>query len=251
MPRQSQPISKVLLDGFYDPECELSRLRGCPHIMRIIWDNIKEYWKDMVEMPVEPPTRPVVWTSNAVEEDPAPSSLFLTPLSFYDPNVYDNKKLPEFVRPYWPMIKACLDPMGTQAWHHIWPLPSEAGKVNYLSIQESWVEPGTAQRRPGLHVDRLGEVKIKQHNSQTCIEGMGSSQQYQYHRQGAGCARYIPSQNMVDIRCVLSGGIYVASSLSSSCRAWNCSFKPEVGGRLHLNYTLQHCYCFSLQAWRY
>ena len=138
------------MDGFYDPECELSRLRGCPHIIRIILDNIKEYWKDMVEMPVEPPPHPVVWTSNAVEEDPTPSSLFLTPLSFNDPYVYGNKKisfpkpsdininimpfivgetfalskLPEFVRPYWPMIKACLDPMGTKAWHHVWPLPS-------------------------------------------------------------------------------------------------------------------------------
>ena len=258
MTGHTNPISKVLLDGLYDQECALSRLRGCQHIMRMIWDNITEYWKEMVEMPI----KPTADTDNPYEdlEESLSSCLYLTPISFHDPDEYDNmeysfpkpsdininmmpfivgetfesSKLPEFVRPYWPMIKACLDPEMSRAWHHMWPkdlIPSEVGKVNYLTIQESWVEPGTSQRRPGLHVDRPGEVKIKQDNSQTCIEGEGSSQPYRFHRWGAGCAHYIPSQDMEDDRFVLRGGIYLASSLPSSSRAWNCSVEPEAVGR--------------------
>ena len=54
MPGQSQPISKVLLDGLYDQESPLSQLRGCQHIMRIIWDNITLFWEEMIEIPVVP-----------------------------------------------------------------------------------------------------------------------------------------------------------------------------------------------------
>ena len=33
-------------------------------------------------------------------------------------------------------------------------LQLDKGKTGYLTIQESWVEPGQCQRRPGLHTDR-------------------------------------------------------------------------------------------------
>merc|ERR1712156_32360 len=36
------PVSKVLLDGLYDPESNLSRLRGCQHVMRLIWEEVLE-----------------------------------------------------------------------------------------------------------------------------------------------------------------------------------------------------------------
>ena len=261
MSGHTNPISKVLLDGLYDQECALSRLRGCQHIMRTIWDNITVYWKELVELPVDPQLDDEQRRYGDVDvEELLPSCLYLTPISSNDPGdheeaeyyfpppsdininmmpfivgeTFESSKLPEFVRPYWPMIKACLDPEMSRAWHHMWPkdlIPSEVGKVNYLTIQESWVEPGTSQRRPGLHVDRPGEVKIKQDNSQTCIEGEGSSQPYRFHRWGAGCAHYIPSQDMEDDRFVLRGGIYLASSLPSSSRAWNCSVEPAAVGR--------------------
>ena len=35
------PVSKVLLDGLYDPESNLSRLRGCQHVMRLIWEEVR------------------------------------------------------------------------------------------------------------------------------------------------------------------------------------------------------------------
>ena len=117
----------------------------------------------------------------------------------------------------------------------MWPrtqFPSEVGKVNYLTIQESWVEEGTSQRRPGLHVDSPGIVKIKDQILDGCHKGRGSSQPYKGHRWGAGCAHQVlehddPGQALL----VCRGGIYMASSVSSSCRAWDCAVKQEVVGR--------------------
>ena len=37
---EQRPISKVLLDGLYDAECPLSQLRGCQHVMKMIWEEV-------------------------------------------------------------------------------------------------------------------------------------------------------------------------------------------------------------------
>jgi len=39
---EQQPISKVLLDGLYDAECPMSQLRGCQHVMKMIWEEVGE-----------------------------------------------------------------------------------------------------------------------------------------------------------------------------------------------------------------
>ena len=152
--------------------------------MRTIWDNITEYWKEMIEMPVEPEiddemrrfgdvdsTESVTScfyltniTHSPDDSFPPPSDININMMPFIVGETFASCKLPEFVRPYWPMILACLNPEMNRAWHHLWnkrDFPSEVGKVNYLTIQESWVEEGTSQRRPGIHVDAPGDVKIK------------------------------------------------------------------------------------------
>jgi len=166
---------------------------------------------------------------------PPASDININMMPFIVGETFSSSKLPESVRPYWPMIKACLHPEMSRAWHHLWPkrlFPSEVGKVNYLTIQESWVEQGASQRRPGLHVDRPGKVKIKNEKQEPYVKGRGSSQPYQGHHWGQGCAHYVPTENMEEDRFVLRGGIYLASSLPSSCRAWNCSVEPAAIGSL-------------------
>ena len=148
-------------------------------------------------------------------------------------------KLPSSVQPYWPMIKACLDPLCLdprleRAWHHLGSkedIPSELGKVNYLTIQESWVEQGSSQRRPGLHVDSPGEVKLRGEENEPGDKGRGSSQPYKGHHWGEGCAHSVPIQGTSDLSYVLRGGIYISSSLQSSSRAWNCSVRHKAVGR--------------------
>ena len=252
MSRNTNPISKVLLDGLYDQESNLSKLRGCPHIMKTIWDMITAYWREMVELPNKPHADEQYGDGNIDVGEILPKYLFLTPLrlrrsrggdySFPPPTdininmmpfivgfTFEKSQLPEFVRPYWDMIEACLYPEMERAWNHMWPkvqIPSEIGKVNFLTIQESWVKTGTTQRRPGLHVDSPGKVKIKNEESDTYIEGDGSSRPYRGHPWGDGCAH----RGQDDV-VILKGGIYLASSVQSSCRAWNCRVEPSAIGR--------------------
>ena len=48
---------------------------------------------------------------------------------------------------------------------------SDLGKVYYLTVQESSVEAGQSQRRPGLHVDRPGQVKMKSESARDVTRG--------------------------------------------------------------------------------
>ena len=59
---------------------------------------------------------------------------------------FETCKLPEFVKPYWPLIKACIEPHFFRKYNDIWPkrgfpnsLPCDIGKVYYLTIQESMI----------------------------------------------------------------------------------------------------------------
>merc|ERR1719450_686157 len=81
------------------------------------------------------------------------------------------------------MIRACLKPEIMRHQWNYWPkniLESDLGKVYYLTIEESFVEAGSSQRRPGLHVDRPGDVKLRR--------GKGAGHGYYGHRWGSGCA---------------------------------------------------------------
>jgi len=259
MPGQSQPISKVLLDGLYDQDSPLSQLRGCQHIMRMIWNNITLFWEEMIEIPVVPDLTEDQLRYGCVDSDegfppccyltpvstdgcsfPPPSDININMMPFIVGETFASCKLPSSVQPYWPMIKACLDPLCLdprleRAWHHLGSkedIPSELGKVNYLTIQECWVEQGTSQRRPGLHVDSPGKVKMRGEENEPGDKGRGSSQPYKGHHWGEGCAHSVPIQGADDLSYVLRGGIYISSSLQSSCRAWNCSVGHKAVGRL-------------------
>ena len=77
-------------------------------------------------------------------------------------------------------------------------IPADLGKVYYITVQESWVEPGDSQRRPGLHVDSPGKVKIKGEDSEQGLyksRGNGKSQEYTGHRWGSGCTHYVEPQS--------------------------------------------------------
>ena len=182
-------ISKVLLEGLYDVGSPFHKLRGCQHIMLMIWKDLIVYWKGLVKSPVPPLPRNFLYYGPGINNDESlPPSFYLTTIDresgygFPDPSdininmmpfivgeTFEACKLPEKIRPYWAMIKSCLQPEINRAWHHMWPnrkIPSELGKVNYLTIQESWVEEGSTQRRPGLHVDMPGVVKFKNTDTQ-------------------------------------------------------------------------------------
>jgi len=45
---EQKPISKVLLDGLYDADSTLSQLRGCQHVMKMIWEEVVEHKRQAV-----------------------------------------------------------------------------------------------------------------------------------------------------------------------------------------------------------
>ena len=47
----SNKILKVILEGLYDEDCPLSKLRGCPHVIKFIWSDVRDYWKSKICLP--------------------------------------------------------------------------------------------------------------------------------------------------------------------------------------------------------
>ena len=45
------PMLKVFLEGLYDEGCNLSKLRGCPHIVKTIWMDVQNFWKRKIIVP--------------------------------------------------------------------------------------------------------------------------------------------------------------------------------------------------------
>ena len=47
-------LQKTLLEGVYDgPQCPLSTLRGCPHILKTIWRDVETFWRKAIILPFE------------------------------------------------------------------------------------------------------------------------------------------------------------------------------------------------------
>ena len=271
-------ILKVVLDGLYDEDCPLSRLRGCYHILKTIWAEVRQYWEAAIQLPNEdrefegcwgdhvmhnvrsPASRTFAAPVSCLEYNypdypdfPEPSGININMMPFIVGETFEECKLPEYVRPYWDLIQLCLDPQSRRKYSKKYP--SDLGRVYYLTIQETEVAPGEAQRRPGLHVDSPGSVKLRQGEAEVrggaLARGAGTSAQYTGHHWGAGCCHVLgaekPVMNFSDVYknnqlYVTVGGIYLASNLAASCRVWNCGVAPEAVGPLgdieHLRWAL-------------
>ena len=156
-----RPISSVLLAGLYDQESYLNQLRGCPHILRKIWRLVQDYWKDMIKLPVElkPKSRSYIFEELDFDETesclhlteidydeygaeypsfPEPQDININMMPFIVGETFEDCKLPENLRPYWPIIQLCLLPELSRAFCHIWPkssYPSELGRILFqLSV---------------------------------------------------------------------------------------------------------------------
>ena len=86
-------------------------------------------------------------------DTPTPSGIIIDMMPFISSEEFKTSRLPENLKPYWSLIKRCVE-------HAKGRNSSSLGSVFYLSIEESEVEKGSSQRRPGLHVDRPGKVNI-------------------------------------------------------------------------------------------
>merc|ERR1719499_2803043 len=86
---------------------------------------------------------------------------------------FKKTKLPEYLKEYHNrFIKIILD--GNV---------DEINKIGFLTIQESFVEKGKTQRRPGLHVERPGVIDISKGDGalkvkQQFMNGWGGGHQF-------------------------------------------------------------------------
>ena len=282
----SNPVLKIFLEGLYDENCNLSKLRGCPYIVMRIWREVRNFWSEKITLPpikdedfiksgngiryqhevldvckesfksetyFAPLCLGMGYDEGEKYSFPAPTDININMMPFIVGEDFEDCKLPDYLENYWDLIYSCLRPQHIRHHWHLWPsskIPSDIGKIYYLTIQESWVEPGNSQRRPGLHVDSPGSVKINGEDTKASgldLKGDGKSKRYRGHGWGFGCAHSVGGQNeeFEDWRLnkyVMQGGIYVASSISGSSRAWNCGIDPSAVGPLgdieHLRFLL-------------
>ena len=148
-----RPILKIFLEGLYDEESNLSKLRGWQHIIKAIWTEVRDYYQSAVTECLP--------GSIHLEQGPRfppPSGIKINMMPFISSELFENCRLPENLKPYWGLIKYCV-----QQEKKI-RNDSSVGQVFYLSIEESEVKAGFSQRVSGLHVDWRRGVNIESSN---------------------------------------------------------------------------------------
>lgn len=137
---------------------------------------------------------------------PRPSAIRINMMPYI---VNDKKSIPLEYQHYWPLIEQCE---ATSA------MDNHKGGVGYVTIDESIVQKGTAQRRPGIHIERT---------------------QYQ-HNWGGGSwgSGVISNGKPVD-------GLFMTSNISNSNRIWDVrAEKCDYGGDCeYMRSDLKNPYC--------
>ena len=275
----STQIGVTLLAGVNDDESVWAKLRGTPHIVRLIFilATNERRWRRCIRCPKT--------TADDDDEDgalyftnlgsahsafgsfserikfPPPTDIDINMMPFILATNFDDSKLPMYLKPYWRVIRRISEAedyklnYGRDFFRNP-KAESEIGKVCFLTVHESFVDAGSTQRRPGLHVDCAGVVKFAGASGGETggCEGAGDSWRLDYYHWGFGGCYLIPRSKSkaddddvetdeeyetVEIRSegdyhyrVFTGGIYMASTIDASCRAWNCKIiKDKASGR--------------------
>ena len=147
------PIARLLLIAVYDDNHPLSIFRGMRYLIQSIYEMSRGYLEFIddsygfkeVQYPayVSYSYRPA---QKAEVTFPEPMGLNINMMPFIMSSDFENSKLPQYLKVYFRRIVP-----------HILSLnQGEKDKIGFLTIQESMVEKGKCQRRPGLHVECPG-----------------------------------------------------------------------------------------------
>lgn len=113
----------------------------------------------------------------------------------------DKDSLPTYLQYYFPLIERCPY------------MKDDIGKVGYLTVHESYVDVGKAQRREGLHIESPGTFADGE-NAPSFTPGIE-------HHWGSGCF-YGPDK--------YDGGIFMASSVADTSEVWDALVDNRVPG---------------------
>ena len=235
----------VLLCGVYDEGSILNSLRGMPLIVKIIWLDVKAFYTSHIKLPVNynhynssnPPKGLThsYYNQMAMQDNkffkkvckfhmyngntedkltagidilfPPPKNIKINMMPYvFGGYKFESYKLPSYLKPYFNMIKLC----------HC--SEEDLNKIFYLTIDEGLVKAGQSQRRPGIHTDNSGPLKLKNSNlSYSVCKG-----------EGAGKKCYFYWGDGVLMTDEISGGIFIASNIPNSCRLWNCKIEKDL-----------------------
>ena len=197
-----RPILKVFLEGLYDEESTLSRLRGCDHVIKAIWTYVHDNCESAISWPLNSNCNYGLIDSSQFSKFPLPVGIGINinMMPFICSESFDNCRLPEYLRPYWGMIEFCVK-------NQLSMNPSSNGEVFYLTIQESEVEREKSQRRSGLHVGPGIVAKSKSESRGTITADMPEKS---------------PRSEI---------GVYISSNVHDSTRAWNCKVQNDLVGK--------------------
>ena len=190
-----RPLLKVFLEGLYDDECSLSKLRGFYFILKAIWSDVKHYYqKGIIECGcgsgLVQECQCATCRSAPYPKFPAPmpmGGVNVTMLPFICGIEFEDYRLPEYVKQYEDLIKFCLQ-------HQMKRNASFLGKVCYLTIWERDLSPGEflgqdcMQTQAGLSVNFPGSMGPKWK-----------------------CSKYLEYKG---IKWINSGGVYLMSEFS-------------------------------------
>lgn len=217
------PVAKVLLEGMLDPsrKSPLSLLAVCPDLLANIFNRVRQSWADSLIVGYDdvtisswgvssfPAMRPasdelldkVALSLVDYVEFPPPSGVQCNMLPFI---LGDRASIPEEYQHYYKLVTAC-------------PVEEEQmGKVCYLTIHESRTTVAQPQRRGGLHVEGFLGVRGRC-DTAPCWHpwGMGRTGRFK-------------------------GGLYMASSVSASCRLWNAQVPRRPSAALRSGCDVEH-----------
>ena len=117
----------------------------------------------------------------------------------------DKESLPDDLKCYFPLIEQCPY------------LKDDLGKVGYLTVHESYIDAGKAQRREGLHIESPGVSFPNDENAPSFAPGVEEEPDNWGKGFFLGPDRY-------------DGGIFFASSVQDTSKVWNALVDNRVSG---------------------
>eukprot|EP00457_Paulinella_chromatophora_P003440 gb/GEZN01003448.1/.p1 GENE.gb/GEZN01003448.1/~~gb/GEZN01003448.1/.p1 ORF type:complete len:606 (+),score=112.43 gb/GEZN01003448.1/:80-1897(+) len=182
------PVFLTILAGTRDQGSPLRALRGQKDILGIIFAHVKAFWEAHVEWEGVFASR----VAQVMFPKPTGININMMPIVLGDSN-----SVPANCRQYLPLLASC--PINRNEWE----------KIGYLTIHESKLSEEKAQRREGLHTETPGILKdpggkweVQDNPPMTIAWGCG------FFDEIGKCGNF-------------NGGLYMASSISGSCRVWN------------------------------
>eukprot|EP01084_Bolivina_argentea_P213016 361942_1 len=213
-----QPIARILLIATYDDTNIFSNLRGVRYILKAIWEYVlqfnKHYWHQFIKYPNY--TTPFALKRKTIYF-PKPTNININMMPFRLTGCFDTTGLPKHLEPYFiRLIKPCLLCDFTQL-----------NRICFLTINESLVDYGCTQRRPGIHTESPGYIYINDEIDEKTIHHNSKAE---YIKGGGRTAKkmYVGTFGGGYTRHEQHDGIYMASSVSNTTAIWNCQIIKKL-----------------------